>query len=371
MEEAKINRLQFFLLVLMFELGTAIVISLGTEAGRDAWLAILLGALGGTFLFSVYYQLHLFYPNQLFTTYVKQIVGKLAGGIIGYIYILYFLYIAARDLRDFGEFLLTAFYPETPLFFINSLMIIVIMYAARSGIEVIARTGELNVAVLYLLALSGIILLFFSNAIDLGELKPFLENGFLPVLKATFSETLYVPFGETIVFLFIFPYLNHRKGGRIIGIGALLLSGLSIFVTTVVNICTLGMIVMKNSPFPLLAAIKEIDVMEFLQRLDVYFLISLFIGAFFKIVIYFYVSVTAIADFFRLDSHKPMVYPMGIVILIISMLIASNFPEHIREGLKWVTLYLHLPFQVVVPFLLLLIAFWKNRGKKMEEKLSG
>ncbi|RKO62431.1 GerAB/ArcD/ProY family transporter [Caldibacillus debilis] len=367
-EEAKIDRLQLFLLILLFELGTAIVIPLGTDAGRDAWLAVLLGTLGGVVLFFVYYQLFLFYPDQVFSSYVQSIAGKLAGGIIAYVYILYFLYTTARDLRVFGEFLLSSFYPETPLFIINALMIVVIMYAAKNGIEVIARTGELNVFLLYLIAIFGIVLLFFSNAIDFHQLKPFLENGFFPVLKSAFTEILYMPFGEAVVFAFIFPYLNRRKGGRMIGICALLFSGLSIALTTAVNLCTLGMTAMKNTPFPLLATIKEIEVMEFLQRLDVIFLISLFIGAFFKIAIYFYASVIAIADFFRLDSHRRAVYPIGVVTLIVSMMIASNYPEHIRQGLKWETPYLHLPLQVVVPVLLLLFAFWKNRNNKKIRK---
>ena len=41
-----------------------------------------------------------------------------------------------------------------------------------------------------------------------------------------FTETLYFPFGEIIVFLMIFPYLNQSEKVRKIGLGAMGVSGL-------------------------------------------------------------------------------------------------------------------------------------------------
>ncbi|MED4298816.1 GerAB/ArcD/ProY family transporter, partial [Priestia megaterium] len=56
-----------------------------------------------------------------------------------FVYILYFMYDAARVLRDFGEMLLTSAYPETPLFIAHTLLMLVIIYTIRKGIEVVAR----------------------------------------------------------------------------------------------------------------------------------------------------------------------------------------------------------------------------------------
>ncbi|GAA3333032.1 hypothetical protein GCM10020331_095490 [Ectobacillus funiculus] len=51
MEKAKISVIQLFAMMFMFELGSALVVSYGVTARKDAWLAILLGLCGGIALF--------------------------------------------------------------------------------------------------------------------------------------------------------------------------------------------------------------------------------------------------------------------------------------------------------------------------------
>jgi len=47
----------------------------------------------------------------------------------------------------------------------------------------------------------------------------------------------------------------------------------------------------------------------------------------------------------------------------LSITIASNVQEHIHEGLKVAMVALHIPLLVIIPPLLLLVAFFKNRKK--------
>jgi spore germination protein KB len=48
----KINAFQLFVLIVLFELGSAIVVGLGMQAKQDAWLAILIGMAGGLVVLS-------------------------------------------------------------------------------------------------------------------------------------------------------------------------------------------------------------------------------------------------------------------------------------------------------------------------------
>lgn len=59
---------------------------------------------------------------------------------------------------------------------------------------------------------------------------------------------------------------------------------------------------------------------------------------------------------------------MGLGILILSITIATNFSEHLNEGLNVVPLYIHLPFQLLFPLFLFIVAVWK---KKRREKSKG
>lgn len=364
MEKAKISAYQLFVLMILFEHGSALVIGLGTNAKQDTWLAIITGMLGGLFLFFIYHQLYKFFPDLLFTSYVQQLIGSFFGKLLAFIYLVYFFYFDARVLRDFGELLLTFAYPNTPIFIINTIMILIVMYAINKGIEILARTGEIYFIFLYIMAISGFILVIVSGLIDLKHLKPILENGINNVLHVAFTQTIYFPFGESIAFLMILPYLNDSSKAKKIGIAALVLTGINLSLTMAVNVSVLGVDLLSRSPFPLLSTIQKIEVANFLERLDVFFMLAVIIGGFFKISVFFYIGVIGIADLFKINTHNQLIFPTGIVILILSMLIASNFPEHIKEGLDFIPMYLHIPLQVIIPILLLIIAFIKNKRKK-------
>jgi len=62
MEKAKISASQLFILMVLFELGSALLVPLAIRAKQDAWLAILFGMLGSFVLFLVYHKLYTYYP---------------------------------------------------------------------------------------------------------------------------------------------------------------------------------------------------------------------------------------------------------------------------------------------------------------------
>jgi spore germination protein KB len=361
MERAKIDARQLLVLIILFEHGSAIVIPLGIGAKQDVWLAILLGLTFGLLLFFIYYRLYRYYPNAPLTTYVQDITGPWIGKVLAFAYIVYFLYIASRVLRDFGEMLLTFAYPETPLFILNAIMILTVMYGVYKGIEVIARTGGLFLTVLYLLAVSGFILVISAGLVDLHRLQPVLEEGWQRVWKVVFTETLYVPFGEMIVFTMLFPYMNNPEKMKQAAITGMVLSGLNLAMIMTINVTVLGADVVARSTFPLLDTIRRIQVANFLERLDVLFMIALIIGGFFKISVFFYAAVIGTANLFRIQNYQRLVYPFGLMVLLLSIAIASNYPEHIIEGLKMVTIYMHVPLQIIIPLCLLIIAAIRHR----------
>jgi spore germination protein KB len=370
-EKAKISLYQLFVLILLFELGSAILVPLAIDAKQDAWLAILFGLLGGLFLFWVNFRLFLYYPELAPPEYMQKLLGKIVGTILAFCYIIFFMYTASRVLRDFGEMLLTFAYLETPLFIVNALLMLVIIYAVSKGIEVVARTGELFFVFIYFLAITGFILIVFSGLIDINNLKPILEEGIFPIARVVFTQTLYVPFGEAIVFSMIFPYVTKakRKSAKKVGFFAIGLSGINLAITMAINIGVLGVDLTARSQFPLLSTIQSIQVAEFLERLDVFFMISTVICIFFKVSIYFYAAVASTAVIFKIKEPSSLTYPIGMVILFMSVTIASSYAEHLKEGLKFVTSYLSPFFFIVIPILLLGIAFIKNRKSSSHQKI--
>lgn len=364
MEKANISGYQLFVLIFLFEMGSALLVPLAGEAKQAAWLVILIAMVGGFLLFFIYYGLFQYYPEQLLTEFVRSILGNFLGRIVAFLYILYFIYLAARVLRDFGDTLLTFAYPHIPLFVANAAFILVVVYTVRKGVEVLTRTGELFFVLENLLLMTFFLLIVASGMIHLNNLKPVIEMSVTEMVKMAFTKTIFFPFGEIISFLMIFPYLNEPERLKKIGISSIAAAGIFLAIIMAMNIAVLGVDLTTRSQYPLLSLIQSIEVAGFLERLDVYFLFLLMIGGFIKISIFTYVAVTGTANVFNVKQPSRLAYPVGFVILLSSIIIASSFTEHMHEGLGAVPIYIHLPFQVIIPLLLLIIAFFKNRKKK-------
>ncbi|CEI82408.1 spore germination protein KB [Oceanobacillus oncorhynchi subsp. incaldanensis] len=362
MEKAKISTSQLFIVMILFQLSNSLLIPLAMRAGRDSWLAILIATAISIFLFFIYRALYLYYPSLLLTDYTEKLIGKVLGRTLAFLYILFFLYSAARVLREFGVMLLSFAFPETPLFVASALMILVVIYTIYKGIEVVARTGELLFVVMLMLAFFLFLLIAISGLIDISNLRPTLEDS-PKILKTVFTETLYVPFGEIIVFTMIFPYLNQAKKLKKTAVAAISITGVALAFTTILNISVLGVPLIERSLFPLLTTIQSIEVGEFLERLDVIFILALIIGGFFKVAVYTYCALIGTASLFNIKEPSKLAYPLGITVLFTSMVIASNYSQHIEEGLNAFPIYVQLPFQIILPVFLLFIAFIKNRKK--------
>jgi len=366
MEQTKINTRQLFILAIMFELGSSAVIPVGTSAMQDVWLVVLIGLVLGMALFLVYYRLSQYYPGDVLTVYTERIVGVWPGRVLAVIYIVYFLYLTARVLRNFGELLLMFAYMETPLIILNAIMMLTVIYAIYKGIEVVARTGELYIIGQALATAAGFALVIMSGIMNLNLLKPVLQAGWGQIWKTAATETTFIPFGEMIVFTMLFPLVNRpERTGRTL-LAAMLISGLILAAITTLNVTVLGAETVARSVFPLLDTVRRIEVARFLERFDAFFMIVLIVGGFFKASVYFYAAVEGTVRLFRMRKQHRLVYPLGLLVLIISLATASNFAEHLKEGLQISTMYLHIPLQVVVPIVLLCIAAFRRR--KAERK---
>ncbi len=363
MEKAKMSAYQLFTLIILFELGTSVLIPLAIEVKQDAWLAILIGMAGGLCQFFIYYGLYRYYPDLPLTEYVQRLLGSVLGKGLAFCYILYFVYIAANILRAFGELLVTVAYPATPLFIINVLFILVIVYMIYKGIEVISRTSEVLFLAMGLLLLSGFLLMMISGNIHTENLRPVLEEGLSPIIKIAFIQTIHFPFGQIVAFAMIFPYVKEREKVKRAGLWAMGMSGLLLAFVAAINISVLGVDLASHAQFPLLATIQSIEVAGFLERLDIYFILFAMIGGFLKISIYFYAAVMATSHLFHVKHPSHLSYPMGLVVLIGSMVTASNYTEYIKELGAFIFPYIDSSFQAILPIFLLIIAFFKNRRK--------
>ncbi|MGM7724329.1 GerAB/ArcD/ProY family transporter [Metabacillus sp. Hm71] len=313
-------------------------------------------------VFFIYYFLFRQYPNLPLTGYARKIFGKYVGWMIGLLYILFFLYISARNTREFSELLLSSTLPETPLLAIIILFVFTICYVLYLGIEVVGRTAEVFIVILVFMGFTGNLLVFLSGNVDIHNLQPSLEHGWKPIVTTAFRDILIFPFTEMLVFTMLLPYLNRPELVKKVWLSALITSGLVLTYTTSLNIAVLNIEQVERSTFPLLSTIGKVNLFEFIQRMDAIVVFTMLLTVFFKASIYFYSVLIGIVDLFKLKNHQQIVLPVGVILTFMSMVIASDFAEQTEEGL--LTHYVAFALFIIIPLLMLIVVMVRNGFKK-------
>jgi spore germination protein KB len=356
MEKAKISAIQLFALMFMFNMGTAVVVSYGIQAHKDAWIAILLGVFCGVILFFIYYRLYCQYSDLPITGYARKILGKYVGSVIGCLYIVYFFYACARNVRDFGDLLISSTLQVTPITVVNMLLVLFMCYVVHFGVEVLGRTAEVFIVVLFLFGIAGNASILVSGNINVSQLLPTFEQGWSPIIHTFLLTTSFFPFGEMIVFAMLLPYLNRAGSVKNVWLFSIISSGLILCWTSSLNIAVLGVETAERATFPTLATVSTVNIFDFIQRLDAIVVFTMLITVFFKAGVFLYGAVIGIMDLFQLKNYQQILLPSGVIIVYLSVEMASSFTEHLEKGEDIFRYFVHIPLFFVIPLFLLLAA---------------
>ncbi|MEF2967177.1 GerAB/ArcD/ProY family transporter [Paenibacillus sp. M1] len=362
-----INPKELFSLMILFEFGTAIVVPIGLQADHAIWLAILAAIPGGILLYLLYNYLFRQYPDQIISGCIRKIVGPFLGWPLSLFILSYFLYNAARNLREGGDLLVSSTYDETPLFVINFITAFVMIYVLSKGVEVFFRMGQIYLFVILLTGIVGIVVLIFSGDMKISNILPLFDS-WTSVLRTAYPSILLFPFGEIFCFMTVLPLLTDKQSSGKTGAAAVAISGLLLSLTHALQIIMIGSSIYTRSNFSLLAAISIVDIANFLQRLDALAILTLIICVFFKMSMYSYAVMAILADLLRISSPQKLAVPVGIVVLFMSIFSSWSFPEHVNEG-KTGSLPLLLVVTVVIPLLLFIVHLAKKTIRRSVRRL--
>ncbi|MNW32086.1 Spore germination protein YndE [compost metagenome] len=361
MRKKELDALQMFLLLLHFEFGTALVVNPAKNAGRDSWIAMIIGAVGGMILVLCYSSLHRKFPDLNLTGYSKQLLGKILGTVVGIFYLLFFLYDTTRDLRDGISLIQIRALNTTPLLVIGLLLVVVSTYVLYLGIHVLGRIAILYGALSIFLILTMLLLLSFSGVIDLHNLLPIASKGWQPILGVGGTSALMFPFGELVSFTMVLPTMSKKYNSVAVCLTAVLFGGTMLTEVTVLMVASLGSELFVQATHPFLTMINRIEVSDFIDRVDVLGVMAVIIGIFFKVTVLLYAALRVAEDLFGIP-YRRLLFPFGIIVLLSSLLIAPNLEEHLQES-DFILVHVYPLFVIVIPFLLLAVA-WMQGGRR-------
>ncbi|MET3207247.1 UNVERIFIED_CONTAM: spore germination protein KB [Paenibacillus sp. PvR008] len=366
MKKTQMDAIEMISLMVLFELGTSMMSIPGRDAGKDAWLSILIATAFGALLFLCYGSLHRRFPDLLMTQYCKVLLGKKTGSVLAFLYIVFFLYGGARDLRDTGVLIADRTLQHTPLTVICALMIGLVMYMMHLGIEAAGRTAITMLILLLLLGLATNIMILLSGIVDLGNVLPIAQHGWQPIWQVVYSQALMLPYGEMVTFAMILPTLRKDYRANGVGVTAVLLGGLLLSFVTLSNVLVLGEDVFKRATYPLLSMISKVQISDLIDRIDVIGVMTVIIFDFFKIFIFYYAAVKAAEDVLRI-SYRKLILPFGLIMLVSCVLMSLGYQYHLVIG-EYVLKWLFPIFAVFFPFLLLIVSWLKKTRNKKGEK---
>jgi spore germination protein KB len=352
-KNTKISSIQLFLLITGYIFGSSAIMNSAAAAGCDAWLAYLLGWGFGSGLIVIYVQLARLNPSATLVEILQNNLGKLFGNFIALLYVWYFIHLAALVYRNYGEFIVTVTYNETPMIVIIACLAGLVAYSVRSGLEVLARITELLVPIIPIV----IFITYFSllTTHDYTAMLPFLEKGLTPVLSTAFSVTTF-PFGETVVFLMLFPYLNRLKNISKVSYLSFAVAGSLLFVGLMRDLFVLGPSLLKELSYPAQATARLIPGIGIEPLIDLIFMI----GGGVKTSVLIYGAAQGISQIFELKTNKPLVIPIVTFSVVLSVWIYPNMSEMFKWAAEIYPFYA-VPFQIIIPIVLLIISLVKKR----------
>ncbi len=363
LEGGKISSRQATLLMAITIMATAILFlpSISTQqALQDAWISVIIATVNGIIISLIVVTLMKRFPKQTIIQYSEEIMGKFIGKIIGLGYIWFFLSTNAIIVREFGDFLVTAFMPNTPLIVFNSMLIILAILAVRSGLEPLGRLNE------WIFILNSFILIFLIvmvlDEINLGNLQPVLEGGITPALKGAYTPTSW--FGEIITLSMIFPFLTQPQKGYRIAFGAHIIVGTFLFLGAIQTIGIFGPELMSRFKFPIIQTARLVSIGDFFERIEALVMVIWVGGVFVKVSVFHYVTVMAAAQWFNLKDYRVLVIPLGILNVILSIHLFEGVADLLEFLSITFAVYALSTFEVGIPLLLLLTALIRGKGGK-------
>ncbi|MEW5785786.1 MAG: endospore germination permease [Bacillota bacterium] len=307
------NRQFFFILFMM---RTTILIALmpvltTADTLQDGWASAVAAFFGAALLVAVIGGLAVRFPAETLVEYSQKLLGKWPGKLLSLVPLFAFLYMAATDIRVYGEALVTVFLTETPLAFIIGAMVFISALAAYAGIEVIGRSADLFFPLFLLAIIISLVAPLPQVPILIRNIEPVLARGAGPVLRGAITPIAVI--SQYMVLTMITPSTIEPKRVLRTALGALGASSAVLAMSALLVVITLGPQRAARSVFPFLSMIRAVQLSEFIERMEVLIVFAWGFGVFIAVAAFLFSGARGLAQVMGLKTYRPLIGPMAAV----------------------------------------------------------
>ncbi|HHV79931.1 MAG TPA: endospore germination permease [Firmicutes bacterium] len=350
-EKGKIDTKQAIMLSICLILPTAMLsvpAVIIRHARQDAWISLILSIFIGLLVARLIVSLSFRFPDKTLFQYSEEILGRVPGKIVGLLYLWWVLHSNAIAIDEFASLPCVALMPDTPFVAFFIIAIVVAGYAVRNGLEVLSRYIELITPIGLGLMVSLFCLL--TTKVKFERLLPVFDKGLVSIVKGAAMPSGWM--GEIVLFSMFIPYLNKPREACRVAVLSILIIGIFMVSVTVGILLVFGPDVSSSWIFPVFMAIRAISIANFLERVEsVVIGIWVFMG-FAKIGVLYYAAVLGSAQWLGLKDYRPLVAPVGIVLLGLAFL-CPNIIDLLDFLARAFPPYALIVFELGIPLILL------------------
>ncbi|MDD2220539.1 MAG: endospore germination permease [Clostridia bacterium] len=334
-------------------------------ANQDVWLVLLLSIVYIVIMCSPI----LFIANKFRGLTVNEIteviLGKFAGKLASFLFVLLFLFCYAACLSMAAIFVKIAIIPETPTWAFIAFAVVPISYATYKGAGTIGRLATFIVPFI----MFTIIIFFLMGIpqIDLKVLQPvFADSTFLDINKGALITSSRLT--EKTIFLVFSYFLIKEANINKTFIKALLLYNFFYALILLPTLLVLGVDLAQNAFNPYFVYTRQVHGYDFIEKVQALNTLAWFPGLMLKLTLYNFMGCYMLSGIFKMKSHKSFVIPFSVLAAVFCLIPAINKADIILtlasdQIFPWIV----FPFTFVLPLILVIV--YLIRKKKLDNIL--
>lgn len=314
--------LYIFTTVIAFLLGVMIA-----DGGYSTPVAMILGAFVGLILVYPAYRIASSRPDEFLVQYGSELVGRWPHVFFILMIIGAQLLLAAVNLRQLSDFLLSEYLIGTPPWAVVTIFSICIAYAVRSGVETIFRIAQ---GIFLISAIAFFAIPFLAMQEIEGDMLIALITHLNIQDAASGAFLMAAMMGELAYLFLIFPFLKKTEKVYRTFLLTTLCSLIIILSHTIPVLLTFGPELGATLTFPDMELIRFIRVGSFIETLDPILIILWLTSIFVKISFIIFTAALCLSQLTGIKDHKPFTLPVTAFTVVFSLTLARSHTEMIR-----------------------------------------
>lgn len=356
----KINSLQyatilaFLIYIPILGIGTHIIINISRN---DAYISTIIMGILGIIILLLFNYIHSYNKDKPISNTITQLYGKILGNIINTIICIIFLIISITYLYNLSNFITSQFLNQTPTIIIVISITILIAYNLSKGFQNMSRVS----LILFTISITLFILtvIFLLPHTDINKLKPFFSNNITSITK---SGILLTSINILPIFsLLCIPKNNIKDNNKLNKylIIFYIIAILSCFVLITTTISSLGIYLSEMYQYPEYIALKEINLLGFIERSENILSIQWILGYVVAIsMLIYYISSTI-----KIKNDKPNNIITIIILILAIYLTRKLFKNNTMFNYYITNIFPYITMILLLIFILITITIFIKKRK--------